>query len=355
MSTIFVSCAAYRDKELTKTLHSLIDNADNPEDLYIGVLSQDGRHDHPDLSFVDNLRYEKIHYKHAKGAGYARKKVMELYQGEDYFFQIDSHMRFAPHWDTEMLTMHTQTATEAGTEKVILSQFPAPYEPYTDGTEGLVLGDKDYWDDVSWTTVVYTYYGAWAGHRNVIEDKSKPHKSHTVLAAMIFAPGTFVEEIPYDERITFMGEELCIAIRAYTRGWEIYAPNKMLMWHYYNRTGPKVWSQIDDTTRPYKWKDLEWESKKVQQRVLLGIEQGIYGIGDIDRYFEYQKMVDIDFASFYDLNIASITNGGVLHTELTMDENGFNETKISGYCKAEFHSDCRTIGCDCTCHGGNNE
>lgn len=345
MASIFVSIAAYRDPELVKTIHSLLDNADRPEDIVIGVLSQDHRNKHPDLSFVPNLRYKKIHSKFARGAGYARKLVMEMYDGEDYFFQTDSHMRFEPHWDTKMLAMMEQAQQDAGTDKVILSQFPAPYKPHTDGGEGKILGDKDFWDRPSWTSVVFTFYGAWAGNREEIEDRSKPHKSHTVLAAMIFAPGIFVKEIPYDERITFMGEELCIAIRAYTRGWQIYAPNEMLMWHYYDRKSVKVWTQIEDSSREYSWKDLEWASKKVQESVLMGIEEGIFGIGSNEKYIEYQEMIGIDFAKFYNHELASIINGGLLFEELD-----FESIKKSGYCMEDFHDACIHYLCECSCH-----
>ena len=97
-----------------------------------------------------------------------------------------------------------------------------------------------------------------------------------------------------------MGEELCFALRAYTRGWEIYAPNEMLCWHYYVRKNhPKVWTHRDDASRKIKWKEVERQSYDLQRSILLGEEQGIYGVGDKKRFAQYQKMIGINFKDFY--------------------------------------------------------
>lgn len=298
--SIFISVASYRDRELPKTLKSCIDNAKNPDDLHFGILSQDEKNKHPKLDFVKNKTYEHMHMKFAKGAGYARKICMDMYDGQDYFLQIDSHMRFAKNWDVRMITILKQAQEIANNEKIILSQFPAPYQMWTNGKEYYPEKDPIFWSDPSWTSVVWTWRGLWAGSRQFMSNKTKPCKSHTVLAGYVFSPGSLVEEVPYDPRISFMGEELCFAIRAYTRGWDIYAPNEMLLWHYYTRKDhPKIWNQRDDMTREHKWKDLESDSHSVQRAVLTGKEEGAFGVVKGDRYDEYQKMIGINFNKFY--------------------------------------------------------
>ena len=344
---IFVSVAAYRDTELPKTIDSLISNASNPDALRIVVLSQDYPKKHPDFSKYRNVEMIKMNYVDARGAGYARKILMNHYNGEDFFFQIDSHMRFAKHWDIKILHMMQLAQEDALTDKVILSQYPAPYTIHTGNREYYPKNDKDFWDRVSWTSVVNTWYGAWAGNREEMADKTRPCPSYTVLAGYLFAPGYLVKEVPYDERITFMGEELCFAIRAYTRGWKIYAPNEMIIWHFYKRKDrPKVWSQIDDSVRKEKWNDLEMNSKRVQEKILRGIEEGIYGIGDKDKYLEYQEMIGIDFNKFYDRVIKEKINKAVLSQELGPE--GFKAE--SGWCKNKEHVHCETKGCECFCH-----
>lgn len=345
--SIFVSIISYKDPELTRTIKNLLNNATKPQDIHFGIVSQDFKQKHPDLSFVNNLKYHKMLFTQAKGAGYARKIAMEMYDGQDYFLQLDSHMRFAKHWDSKLLAIHQEAQEIAGTEKVILSQFPAPYEVHTGGKDYYPIGDKSYWSDPSWTSVVNTWAGVWAGNREIMEDTSKPHKSHTILAAYVFAPGYITQEIPYDERICFMGEELCFAIRAYTRGWEIYAPNEMLLWHFYQRKNQvKVWNQMEDSSRQVKWIDLESLSAKTQKNILLGIEEGIYGIGDYERYLEYQKMIGINFAEFYNERIENKVNDSLLIQEISFND----EIKISNYCKNKRHLGCGAKDCMCDCH-----
>lgn len=346
---IFISVASYRDIELPKTLKDMVNKSSGKNELYFSVVSQDIPRNHPDLSFIENLHYTKIKYTEAKGAGFARKLAMKYYNGEDFFYQIDSHMRFAEDWDIKLINMYNESVVLANTEKIILSQFPAPFEVHTDGKDFYVKNDKDFWDEPSWTSVVNTWSGVWAGKREKMDDRTKPHKSHTVLAAHIFAPGYFIEEIPYDERICFMGEELCIAIRAYTRGWQIYAPNEMISWHFYKREGQaKVWSQMDDSTREVKWMELEAISQRVQKNILLAREEGVYGIGDYQKYLEYQDMIGIDFHEFYQEKINDRWNNCVIEQELTFDD----DIRLTRYCIKDRHDECfaRDDICECNCH-----
>lgn len=314
---IFVSIASYRDTELLPTIKSLISNADKPEEISLGVISQDLKNNHPDLSFVKNISYQKINFKEARGVGYARKLAMELYNGEDYYLQIDSHMRFAESWDSKLKKMIQVCQNISNNDKIILSQFPAPYEIHTDGKEFYPKNHAELWDRPSWSKVYNRDFGAWSAQRQEINDTSFPHPTHTLLAGYIFSIGDFVKEIPYDERISFMGEELCLAIRAYTRGWDLFAPNEMLVWHYYKRKrSPKVWDQIDDVQRTHKWINLEMKSKSIQKNILTGKENGIYGIGDEKRYQQYQELIGINFLDFYNTEMNEKVNKSVRSQEI---------------------------------------
>jgi hypothetical protein len=350
--SIFISIASYRDDQLTKTVSSLFENASNKDDLFFGIVSQDVSGRHPKFPYIPygNIKQKNIHARDAKGAGYARKLAMELYDGQDYFFQVDSHMRFVKDWDKKIIKMLEQAQKIQKSKKVILSQFPAPYNLLTTGEEYYPKGDPDFWDEPSWTSVVNTWQGVWAGNREKMKDKSKPHYSHTVLAGLLFAPGSIVKEIPYDERISFMGEELCFAIRAYTRGWHIYAPHEMIAWHFYKREDrPKIWK---DTAAGRSWSDIEMDSQKVQMNVLLGKEKGVYGIGNKKKYEEYQELIGINFEKFYKEKMHDKVNLGTITQELNFDEE-FNliEKSMSGYCKKKMHKQCfaKEI-CDCSCH-----
>lgn len=315
--SIFISIVSYRDTELLPTIKSILENAENPEDIHFGVVSQDLENNHPNLSFIKNLSYLKMDFRKARGVGYARKIAMQMYQGQNFYLQLDSHMRAGSGWDTKLLEMYEVCISAEESNKIVLSQFPAPYEVHTDGSIFYPKNHEELWDIPTWSKVHNRDHGAWSASRQVIEDLSKPHPSHTVLAGYLFAPGFFIEEIPYDERISFMGEELCLAMRAYTRGWKIYAPNEMLFWHFYKRKhSPKVWDQIDDMKRPLKWIQMEMDSKKVQKDILLGKERGIYGIENYEKYLEYQELIGINFKDFYENEIQKKVNKSLRTEEL---------------------------------------
>lgn len=343
--SIFVSVVSYRDPEIVPTIKSLVDNADNPDSLHLGIVTQDVNNRHPSFDH-DSIQHLKVHAGDAKGVGYARKLAMSLYQGEDFYFQIDSHMRFAKGWDTKLVEMYKWCAEDAGTNKIILSQFPAAYIVGSDGKDYLLENDE-YWAEPSTTKVRVNEDGTWGGQRVRMEDMSTPQKSHTVLAGYLFAHGDIVNEVPYDERISFMGEEICLALRAYTRGWEIYAPNEMLAWHFYERRNSrKIWN---DGVRKRTWFDMEKESREVQRSVLLAEDNGIFGIDDFGRYFDFQDNNGVDFELFYNSNeLAKKENLSIIVEELD-----FFSPVRTGYCINELHDECNGKGCHCECHKEN--
>jgi hypothetical protein len=129
-----------------------------------------------------------------------------------------------------------------------------------------------------------------------------------VLAGFIFSLGKLIEEVPYDSEISFFGEEICFAIRAWTRGWDIYSPSIVLAYHFYTREGySKIWK--DRNIRKVSWKELEDISKAKQRKVLCGIEEGIYGVGTVRTIDMYEQMTGINFKKMYDHSSDTIVFG----------------------------------------------
>ena len=135
---IFVQIASYRDPELVKTLKSMIENAKKPKNLRIGICRQF----HPDDLF-DNLdeykddnrfRVLDVLYSESKGVCWARNQVQQLYDGEEYTMQIDSHMRFEKNWDDEFIKMIKQLQKK-GFEKPLLTGYVSSFNPDNDPDE----------------------------------------------------------------------------------------------------------------------------------------------------------------------------------------------------------------------------
>ena len=296
--SIFISIASYRDPELIRTINSAIEKADNPSDLTFGLVIQEFSKKMPDFSHIKNIRIFTMSPKEAQGAGYARSIAMNMYKDEDYFLQIDSHTIFTDGWDTECIKQLQMARDVSNNDKVIISAFPQPYIIESNRVN-ILKKSKEYSVYPMKQIPLQRRNGDWTAKRVEFDNKdSSPELSMTVLGGFIFTTGNIVKEIPYDPEISFLGEELCFAVRAWTRGWDIYSPKKIILYHYYVRPDyHKLWTDVN--LRQISWKDLETRSRKKQTRVLCGIEQGIYGLGDIRSISEYEKINNINFHELY--------------------------------------------------------
>ena len=111
---IFVNIAAYRDTECQWTVKDLFEKARAPERIFVGLCWQFVPEEDQDCFLVPSPRPEQTRIvefdaNKSLGACWARHHAEKLWQGEEYYLQIDSHMRFAPDWDDRLLD-HSATA-----------------------------------------------------------------------------------------------------------------------------------------------------------------------------------------------------------------------------------------------------
>lgn len=280
--SILVSLASYRDPNLLQTLKDVVGRAEKPEKIFVGLVQQycsgadgvcmtgvpDGPHQRAIVGPADmdteqvfcsdpkfkewcqtNMRAVKVEEKDSLGPTVARFLAARLYMGETYYMQLDSHMRMAPNWDTQMI----QQMKGAASKKPVLSAYPTP---------GMME------DNVGWVNRpgprmcgglfnppkggdggVFRLLGASAVEHEVA---ARPIPTPWIAAGYFMAPGAFVNEVPFQplHPWVFMGEELELTARAYTSGWDVFAPNATLLNHYYSRRGqPKFWEIV---TRSFK-------------------------------------------------------------------------------------------------------
>jgi hypothetical protein len=299
---IFVSIASYRDPELQWTIKSAITNANNPDNLYFGVVHQGVDSELFDIQEIKNISITKMHPKEARGAGYARAKAMELYSGQEYFLQIDSHTRFVPGWDSISIDQLNRAKNISGHSRVLLSYFPAPFEPERNGGMYLITNNPKVKPYPTRQKISLNKRKQWTAERLEFNNKLKedPELSETVLGGFMFSDGSIVSEVPYDSEISFFGEEICFAMRSWTRGWDIYSPSKNIVYHFYSRGGySKIWK--DRNLRGISWKELEEISYNKQKRILCGEEEGVFGAGNVRTLAEYEIFTNTNFKDFYSL------------------------------------------------------
>ncbi len=286
---IFVQIASYRDPQLVHTIKNMIENAKKPKNLRIGI----ARQFHPEDGFDDMSEYENdkrfrilnIPYQESKGVCWARNQVQQLYQGEEYTLQIDSHMRFAPNWDDEMIKMIKQLQKK-GHEKPLLTGYVSSFDPDNDPQGRMQEPWRMVFDRFIPEGAVFFLPETIPGWR----DMTEPITSRFYSAHYCFTLGQFSTEVQHNPEYYFHGEEISIAARAYTWGYDLFHPHKVLIWHEYTRKGrTKQW---DD--------DKSWGNKNshshLTNRKLFGMDgetqeghDGPYGFGTVRTLRDYEK------------------------------------------------------------------
>jgi hypothetical protein len=183
-----------------------------------------------------------------------------------------------------------------------LSYFPAPYEPERNGGMFLVKNNPKIKSYPTRQRILLNKRKQWTAERFEFDSKLKenPELSETVLGGFIFSDALIVNEVPYDSEISFFGEEVCFAMRSWTRGWDIYSPSKNIVYHFYSRGGySKIWK--DRNLRGISWKEIEEISYNKQKRILCGEEDGVFGAGSVRTLEEYEIFTNTNFKDFYSL------------------------------------------------------
>ena len=293
---VFIQIASYRDPELLPTIKSCLENAKFPENLVFGV----ARQFHMDDKFDDLTEYENdsrfkilnIPYQESKGVCWARNQVQQLYDNEEYTLQIDSHMRFEKEWDETIIGMIKQLQ-DLGIPKPLLTGYVSSYDPNND-PHGRVR--------VPWRMVFDKFIpeGAIFFLPETIPDWQNidlPVPSRFYSAHFCFTLGSFAKEVQHNPDFYFHGEEISIAVRAFTHGYDLFHPHKVVIWHEYTRNGRvKHW---DD--------DKEWYRKNASShllnRKLFGMDNltqeghnSKYGFGNVRTLRDYEKYTGILFS-----------------------------------------------------------
>jgi len=83
--------------------------------------------------------------------------------------------------------------------------------------------------------------------------RTAPVKTAFIAWWFIFGPWKMIKEVPYDPYLYFYWEESVYAARLWTNWYNIYAPNKTLVWHYFEKSDnrPRHWNDNEG------WSDLE--------------------------------------------------------------------------------------------------
>ena len=291
---IFISIATYRDDECPLTIKEIYSKAKKPENIYIGICQQNGSKDIDCYtidsdSYSDNIRKYKLDSTYAKGPTYARFICSTMWEGEEYFMQIDIHTKFVENWDVELIEMLNKCPSLKST----ISCYP-------------IAGDQK---DLIDTHVPYTCRSSFNSDNMIVPGAALISKTEDLRqvpfmsAGFFFLRGDFLKTVPFDPYLPYLfhGEEILFSARLWTHGYDFYCPTKNICIHHYGRNEkPKFWNDHS------KWKDIEKKSldrakyilnwlklEDLEKEFNIDIEQ--YGLGKERTIDEYHKFAGVDF------------------------------------------------------------
>ena len=173
MKEILVSIAAYRDPELVPTVEDCLAKAAHPGRLRFGICWQHG------------------------------PEEAELPWSADRRFRI---------------------------LEPLLTTYGTPYDPQSQDPPGGVPMQMNFDGFTNDGIPIFR-----PGELHAWQTRTQPARARFVSAHFLFSLGAFVEEVPYDPSLYFVGEEITLAARAFTHGYDLFHPTEIIVWHEYSR------------------------------------------------------------------------------------------------------------------------
>jgi hypothetical protein len=283
---IYVQIPAYRDTELLPTVQDLMRTAEKPDRLRVAIAWQ---HDDGEVRLENairacgNVELHKVRAAESQGCNWARSLLQHQWDGEQYTLFLDSHHRFIPGWDEQAIRLHEERR-RAGVAKPIITGYLPPYDSQLDPHGRTVTVFK--------MCVLERHQGMlfrlvghpiprWA-------QLTEPVPAHFASLHFLFADGFFNEEIAFDPAVYFFADEIAIALRAYTLGYDLFHPHCILGWHLYDRTTRRThWA--DHTT----WAARNDASCRRLRELFSGALHGRYGVGAERNVSDYEEFIGL--------------------------------------------------------------
>jgi hypothetical protein len=303
MKTIFIAVAAYNEPYIDMMVNNCLDNADLPDRVHFGLWLHNNDGVVADVGEKANIKRVQLGYDTLLGVPPARLNAMSLYDGQDYYFQVDGHMLFERHWDSKIINYFEAIKQKA--EKPIISTY-TPWWSVTNkninfySNESNVVCAPMVLDVEQSIKEGYpkpkTEYSPWGG---------ADHKEHHLISAhFLFTSPSFIQDILPDPLIMYSGEELTLAVRAWTRGYRMFCVKSPIAWHLNKGHGDQYEKDRRKDTRN---KGPLYEhfvrknnlGKDRAKSVLTGELLGYWGAESLEDLRRYEVSSGIDFKEIY--------------------------------------------------------
>jgi hypothetical protein len=300
MTSIFIQIPAYRDFELPHTVADAIAKASGDIKISFGIHNcilfkgettvQHLQSNFAKINYIESIAPNNI------GLQKARKIANEMYNGEEYYLQIDSHMRFVKNWDIINIE-NLNNAKKIGIQKPLITMYPATYG-YNENGKEFGLDNAGYIGTISFKENPGQFKSTLLPTQTATPIEDGCLYTPSVSGGYIFTTGGFSLITP-NEKIAFWGEEPLIAARAFTHGFTLIVPDEHTIWHLYGSN-----QQFKFTRRYHPWSDFPelWNSMYKQsmdeyKRIFSERVIGPEALGNVRTLEEYEQFSGLNFAT----------------------------------------------------------
>jgi hypothetical protein len=276
--------------------------------LFVGLVWQGEKDEfdirnHIELSkYKANIRVLYMHHTDSTGPCLARHLAHSLRREvEEYYLQIDSHMRFLQGWDACLLKAYSYCKVHLGCDKPVITSYPSGYElpsVLPDDRRPTLLYPSHFDDD------------GILRQKARLFDKigSAPVVSSPLWAAgFSFSAATMFIEVPYDPHLPqlFFGEESSMAARLFTHGYNFFSPTQAVVFHLWSRAHRTTLStdqSVEDFLKDRRDALRKTSIRRVHR--LLGMlnnepthdmERNMYSCGTVRSLASFEESIGVNF------------------------------------------------------------
>eukprot|EP00551_Chaetoceros_affinis_P007649 CAMPEP_0203666784 /NCGR_PEP_ID=MMETSP0090-20130426/3769_1 /ASSEMBLY_ACC=CAM_ASM_001088 /TAXON_ID=426623 /ORGANISM="Chaetoceros affinis, Strain CCMP159" /LENGTH=579 /DNA_ID=CAMNT_0050530775 /DNA_START=25 /DNA_END=1761 /DNA_ORIENTATION=- len=269
LETIFVAIASYRDFQCRQTIESILSRATHPQRIRIAVVDQldygsdtpcskpevpcDQNPDQILCAYSSQIDFFEMDASYAVGPVFARHLGHRLYRGEYFAMQCDAHVDFIKGWDVTVI----DAWRSAKNEMAVLTTYLSDVHGAMDDEGNLKVMSRPVMcmsDYEGHGVTKHLRHGQQP--EGITRIKGEPTIEPFWAAGFSFSRGHFIINVPYDQHLpwVFQGEEISIGLRGFTYGYDYYAPEHSVCFHYY---------ASKDTTGKRNKVNLFWEHSRM--------------------------------------------------------------------------------------------
>lgn len=308
---IFVSIAGLNEPFTKQTVLSAMSAADRSDRLSFGIFIQDTHDYDHGLEDIDaDIRILKSKGTTQMGIGISRLSASILRNySEDFYLQVDAHVIFSKGWDTILLDRYRELLAVA--DKPIISMH-GPLWAIVNGVPVDQHGEE---------IDPYNYLGKGKEIRNaaIIQPDDMPERrgtdivsggpiffddfvsSNLLTAQFIFTKIDFIDEVGNDPLILFLADEPTMSMRAWTRGYRIFAIKDIVFLHLDKASSPEIDWRVSSELE--KNSDRDSAALERVRSIMTGKTTGYYGAPSLELLQQYDSLFRYSIIEYFNSQV----------------------------------------------------